>query len=81
VAGLSGFELQRPTPSRTFAGKAARLKKARQMKRKALLKGVRKSAQRGQQGRGAYSKPSIVVDLEVRHGSGRVQFKKEAVSV
>ena len=81
VATLAGFELKAPGPSRTFEGNAARHRKYAEMKRKALIKGVRKGEKRGNQGDGRYSKPSIVVDLEVRHGTGRVQFKKELPAV
>ena len=81
VATLAGFELKRPGPSRTFEGNAARHRRTRELKRKALIKGVRKGDKRGNQGDGRYSKPSIVVDLEVRNGSGRVQFKKELAAV
>lgn len=81
VPTLAGFELKAPGPSRTFEGNAARQRRAYELKRKALIKGVRKAEKRGNQGDGSYSKPSIVVDLEVRNGTGRVQFKKEAVRV
>jgi hypothetical protein len=81
VATLAGFELKAPGPSRTFEGNTARHRRLRERKRKALINGVRKGEKRGEQGEGRYSKPSIVVDLEVRHGTGRVQFKKEVSSV
>jgi hypothetical protein len=81
VTGLAGFELKRPGPSRTFEGNAARHKRRRETMKKALLKGTRKLPKRGSQGDGKYSKPSLVVDLEVRNGSGRVHFKNEASAV
>ena len=81
VATLAGFELKAPGPSRTFEGNTARHRRLRERKRKALINGVRKGEKRGEQGEGRYSKPSIVVDLEVRRGTGRVQFKKEVSSV
>lgn len=80
IPTLAGFELKAPGPSRTFEGNTARHRRFRALKRKALIKGVRKGEKRGNQGDGRYSKPSIVVDLEVRHGTGRVQFKKEATA-
>lgn len=81
VAMSAGFELKRPGPSRTFEGNAARHKRMRENKKKALLNGVSKSPKRGAQGEGVYSKPSIVVDLEVRNGTGRVQFKSQQAAV
>jgi hypothetical protein len=80
VAEFAGFELKRPGPSRTFEGNAARHRRRRENMKKALLKGTRKLPKRGAQGDGKYSKPSLVVDLEVRNGSGRVHFKNESVS-
>lgn len=81
VATLAGFELKAPGPSRTFEGGAARHRRRRELKRKALIKGISNGEKRGNQGEGRFSKPAIVVDLEVRNGSGRVQFKKQAASV
>jgi hypothetical protein len=81
VATLAGFELKAPVGSRTFEGNAARHRRTRALKRKALIKGVRKGNKRGRQGEGRYSKPSIVVDLEVRNGAGRVHFKNEPAAV
>jgi hypothetical protein len=81
VADFAGFELKRPGPSRTFEGNAARHKRRRDNIRHALLKGTRKQPRRGLQGKGKYSKPSLVVDLEVRNGSGRVHFKNDHAAV
>jgi hypothetical protein len=81
VENFAGFELKRPSPARTFEGNAARQKRLRQKSKKALLKGVMKTPKRGSQGDGTYSKPSLVIDLEVRKGTGRVQFKNEPVTV
>ena len=81
IATVAGFELKRPRPSSTFAGKSARENKRREKMRKARINGVIKNLKRGAQGEGTYSKPSIVVDLEVRNGSGMVQFKKKLAAV
>jgi hypothetical protein len=77
VAESAGFELKAPPPSQTLAGQAEYKKRK---KKTALIKGTSTAQKRGIQGHGAYSKPAIVVDLEVRNGSGRVHFKKAAVS-
>jgi hypothetical protein len=80
VQEVAGFELKRPVPSETFEGKSARNKKQAARKRKALLNGTSTRPKRGIQGEGKYSKPAIVVDLEVRNGKGQVHFKNAAVS-
>ena len=78
VAESAGFELKAPSPGRTLAGQSEYKKRK---KKAALIKGTRTSLKRGMQGRGAYSKPAIVVDLEVRNGSGMVHFKKQSAAV
>jgi hypothetical protein len=82
VAGVAGFELRKPTRTRTFAGKIRINRLMKEKRRKALLKGTAlgpgrstPGAKKGAQGDGKYSKPAFVVDLEVRDGKGRVQFK------
>jgi hypothetical protein len=77
VDGVAGFELKPMKPSETFVGKADRRRRQREHHRAALLDGTRTPV-RGKQGQGAYSKPVIVVDLEVRDGRGRVRFKRTA---
>jgi hypothetical protein len=72
VPDMAGFELKRPRESETFAKKAERTAKSYRERKKALINGAR----RGNQGKGAYSKPARVIDLEVRSGIGRVQFKR-----
>ena len=81
VATVAGFELKKPVPSETFEGKAARNKAEGQRRRKALLNGTSTKPKRGIQGQGKYSKPAIVVDLEVRNGKGQVHFKNRAEAV
>jgi hypothetical protein len=81
VAELAGFELKKPRPSETFDGKSRRNSVQRARRKTALLKGSRATPKRGAQGDGKYSKPSVVVDLEVRNGSGRVHFKNEIAAV
>ena len=73
VPGLAGFELLPPRPSYTLDAKLNRTRRSRT--RSALVLGSSVQS-RGRQGKGAYSKPPIVVDLEVRDGRGRVQFKR-----
>lgn len=75
VQDLAGFELKRPRPSQTFEGMARRKREANARRKEALLLGTRQSIKKGRQGEGRYSKPVRVVDLEIRNGSGRVQFK------
>lgn len=77
VAEVAGFELKKPCPSETFDGKARRNKAQVARRKLALLKGTRATPKRGSQGEGKYSKPSVVVDIEVRNGSGRVHFKNQ----
>jgi hypothetical protein len=78
VSESAGFELKAPSPGRTLAGQSEYKKRK---KKAALIKGTSTAVKRGMQGKGAYSKPAIVVDLEVRNGSGRVHFKKAAAAV
>jgi len=78
VIDSAGFNLKAPSPGRTLAGQSEYKKRKRNA---ALIKGTSTSPKRGMQGRGAYSKPAIVVDLEVRNGSGMVHFKKESAAV
>jgi hypothetical protein len=81
VASFAGFELKKPRPSERFGAKAKRMKKYTAGRRKALINGRSTVPKRGIQGEGRYSKPAIVVDLEVRNGSGRVHFKKEVAEI
>jgi len=78
VVSSAGFNLKAPSPGRTLAGQSEYKKRA---KKAALIKGTSTAQKRGSQGKGAYSKPAIVVDLEVRNGSGRVHFKKQVAEV
>ena len=79
VQELAGFELKRPRPSQTFEGMARRQREANARRKEALILGTRQSTKKGRQGEGRYSKPVRVVDLEVRNGTGRVQFKAGSV--
>jgi hypothetical protein len=88
VADVAGFELKKPRPSYTLAGKIRKNRAWKEKRRKALLQGTalgsRRStpgAKKGSQGDGKYSKPALVVDLEVRDGKGRVQFKNTSAAV
>ena len=81
VTELAGFELKAVRPSERFEAKANRMKKYGVTRKKALLKGTASPAKRGMQGQGRYSKPAVVVDLEIRNGTGRVHFKKDPVAV
>jgi hypothetical protein len=81
VLAVAGFELKKPKPSATFEGKLANNRAWRSRRREALLKGVRLRPKKGAQGEGKYGKPAIVVDLEVRDGKGRVQFKNTPAAV
>lgn len=75
VAEMAGFELKKPRPSYTLDGLLAKNRASKQRRRAALIKGTRDKGSSGTgKGKGAYSKPAIVVDLEVRDGKGRVQF-------
>ena len=78
VTDCAGFELKAPSPARTIAGQ---LEYKKRKKQEALIKGTTTAQKRGIQGQGAYSRPAIVIDLEVRNGSGRVHFKKQASEV
>jgi hypothetical protein len=80
VSEVAGFELKRPRPTETLEGKLNKNRAWRERRRKALLKGTAR-CKRGSQGEGKYSKPAIVVDLEVRDGKGRVQFKNAPAAV
>jgi hypothetical protein len=75
VPNVAGFELKKPRPSLTFGVKLKHNRAHRQRKKHALLNGTAQAPRRGMQGKGKFSKPAIVVDLEVRSGKGRVQFK------
>jgi hypothetical protein len=81
VSDFAGFELKKPRPSERFDAKARRMRRYHAGRKKALLKGTRQATKRGKQGEGKYSKPSVVVDLEVRNGTGRVHFKNEHFAV
>jgi hypothetical protein len=81
VSDVAGFELKKPRPSERFDAKARRMKRYHAGRKKALLKGTRQAKKRGKQGEGKYSKPSVVVDLEVRNGTGRVHFKNHEAAV
>jgi hypothetical protein len=80
VADVAGFELKRPRPTETLEGKLKKNRAWKERNRKALLNGTAR-CKRGAQGKGKYSKPAIVVDLEVRDGKGRVQFKNTTATV
>ena len=73
VVPEAGFELKRVRDSERFE---YREQKKKASKARALLKGTSSGKRKGDQGKGAFSKPALVIDLEVRNGSGRVQFKK-----
>ena len=77
ISTLAGFELKALRPSERFEEKAKRMKRYAGSHKKALLKGTASRSKNGIQGQGAYSKPAVVVDLEVRNGSGRVRFNTE----
>jgi hypothetical protein len=88
VAEVAGFELKKPRASETLAGKLKKNRAFKQKRRVALLNGTALAhgrstpgAKKGSQGDGKYSKPAIVVDLEVRDGKGRVQFKNTPAAV
>ena len=78
VDNFAGFKLKAVRPSCTFEKQAAR---ARERHQRLALNGTAIAPKRvGNQGKGKYSKPPLVIDLEVRNGSGRVAFKKKASS-
>jgi hypothetical protein len=81
VAEVAGFELKKPRPSESFEGKAERMKRYSTERKEALLSGASVRPKKGKQGEGAYSKPAVVVDLEVRNGSGRVHFRNDPEAV
>ena len=81
VVPVAGFELKKPRPSKTFAARLRNNRASRARRQKALLNGTRNTTKRGIQGEGRYSKPAIVIDLEVRSGRGRVQFKNKTAAV
>jgi hypothetical protein len=72
----AGFELKRVRNSERFEAREEKRRKAKERKKHALLSGTCTGERKGNQGKGAFSKPAMVVDLEVRNGQGRVQFKK-----
>jgi hypothetical protein len=76
----AGFELKRVRNSERFETREENRKKAKELRSKALLNGTSTGERKGNQGKGALSRPAKVVDLEVRNGMGRVQFKKESVA-
>jgi hypothetical protein len=73
VENVAGFELKAPRPSYTLAGKASKQKRFIEKRRKALINGAASVTQ----GKGAYEKPAIIVDLSVRRGTGLVHFSKK----
>jgi len=81
VLPVAGFELKKLQPSKTFAARLRNNRASRERRRKALLNGTRNVSKRGMQGDPQYSKPAIVIDLEVRSGRGRVQFKNKTAEV
>jgi len=88
VADVAGFELKKPNPSSTLAGKIRKNRLWAEKRRKALLEGTALGSRRstvgekkGIQGDGKYSKPALVIDLEVRDGKGRVQFRRPPAAV
>lgn len=88
VETCAGFELRRPNAAQTLDGQAARNRAWEAKRKEALLKGtanghrrITAGVKKGSQGEGKYSKPAIVIDLEIRNGTGRVQFKKELAAV
>ena len=76
----AGFELKRVRPHMTFEGKRKKNNAYLERKKRAAIKGTSEgsASEIKGQGKGAYSKPAIVIDLEVRDGRGMVQFKKTA---
>jgi hypothetical protein len=76
VALEAGFELKAMGPSQTFERKRITNRECKERRKKSLLNGTRFSQGFNNMGKGKYSKPAIVVDLEVRSGRGRVQFKR-----
>lgn len=70
IRDVAGFELRKPRPSYTLKAKAASNLLQRHSRSK---KAKQKPA--GTQGKGAYSRAALPVDLSVRNGMGRVHFK------
>jgi hypothetical protein len=77
VTHFAGFELKRPKPSATFAGKLKTNRMSRERCRKALLLGVNTSTKNGRQGEGKLKKPYGAIDIQVRDGTGMVHFARE----
>lgn len=80
----AGFQLKAPRPSYTLDGKLAKQKRWK-TRRKARIKGTRagdiEEAGENQgvgRGKGAYSKPAIVIDTNIRSGRGQVQFREKS---
>ena len=87
VATVAGFELKAPNDSERLDRKADKNREWKRKRKEALLSGkaigpnrILPGKKKGAQGEGKYSKPAIVIDLEVRNGTGRVQFKKDRAS-
>ena len=80
----AGFLLKAPRPSYTLDDKLAKQKRWKN-RRKAKITGTRSGdvgadgrEQGAGRGKGAYSKPAIVIDTNVRSGRGQVQFREKA---
>jgi len=80
VSEVAGFELKKPRPSYTLDGKLAKNRRLKQRRKDAVINGTI-NQRNGRKGKGKYGRPAIVVDLEVRNGKGRVQFKNEPAAV
>jgi hypothetical protein len=76
----AGFELKRVRPHMTFEVKRQNNNASREKRKNAAINGTREGTSSGNQGKGKYSKPPIVIDLEVRNGKGMVQFKKTSTT-
>jgi hypothetical protein len=74
----AGFELKRVRDSERFEYREEKRRKEKERKRAALINGTSTDKKKGNQGKGAFSKSAMVVDLEVRNGMGRVHFKKSS---
>jgi hypothetical protein len=79
----AGFQLKAPRPSYTLDGKLAKQKRWK-TRRKARIKGTRtgdvEAADENHgvgRGKGAYSKPAIVIDTNIRSGLGQVHFREK----
>lgn len=75
IEAFGRFELRKPQPSETYAAKSRRNKAQGARRRAAILNGTLPPV-RGMQGKGAFSKPAISIDLEVRDGRGQVKLRK-----